>query len=154
MGRRVGITGHRDLGASAAWVAASLADLLDAEAAVEVLTSLAEGADQIAANLAVAKALGLSVILPSQGYEKTFRDGHSRRDYFRLLALAREVETLPFREPSEAAFFAAGKAVVERCDVLIAVWDGEPARGLGGTGDVVAYARAYGRRVVVIDPGG
>jgi len=64
------------------------------------------------------------------------------------------VDTLAFREPSEEAFFAAGKAVVDACDWLIAVWDGEPARGLGGSADVVAYARNQGRRVDVIWPEG
>lgn len=38
------------------------------------------------------------------------------------------------------AYFSAGKLVVDQCDVLIAVWDREPARGIGGTGDIVAYA--------------
>lgn len=151
-GRRVGITGHRDLGAAGAWVAASLFDLYMSESAVEVLTSLAEGADQIAANVAVARALGLYAIVPSEQYEKSFRDAFSRKDYFRLLALSRGVQTLPYAEPSEEAFFAAGRKVVEQCDVLFAVWDGLPAKGPGGTGDVVEYALAYRRRVVQLDP--
>jgi hypothetical protein len=37
-----------------------------------------------------------------------------------------------------------GKVVVDRAEVLIAVWDGLPARGLGGTADVVAYAGSAG----------
>ena len=151
-GRRVGITGHRDLGAAGAWVAASLFDLYMSESAVEVLTSLAEGADQIAANVAIARALGLYVVVPSEHYEKSFRDGFSRADYFRLLSLARGVQTLPYCEPSEEAFFAAGRKVAQQCDVLFAVWDGLPAKDPGGTGDVVEYARQYGRRTIVIDP--
>jgi len=151
-GRRVGITGHPDLGAAGAWVAASLFDLYRSESAVEVLTSLAEGADQIAANVAIARALGLYVLVPSENYEKSFRDGFARADYFRLLSLARGVQTLPYGEPSEEAFFAAGRKVVEQCDVLFAVWDGQPAKGPGGTGDVVEYALAYRRRIVQLDP--
>ena len=42
----------------------------------------------------------------------------------------------------EAAYAAAGLAVLDRCDLLIALWDGMPARGPGGTGDQVAEARA------------
>ena len=34
--------------------------------------------------------------------------------------------------------------MVEHADVLIAVWDGRPARGMGGTADAVAYARQRG----------
>ncbi len=61
---------------------------------------------------------------------------------------------LDFAEPSEAAFMAAGEAVVGRCQVVIAVWDGLPAAGLGGTADAVARARELGRRVIVIWPTG
>jgi hypothetical protein len=45
-------------------------------------------------------------------------------------------------------------AVVQRSDVLLAVWDGLPARWFGGTGDVVAYARERGVPVEVVWPRG
>ncbi|WP_041624991.1 hypothetical protein [Stackebrandtia nassauensis] len=41
-----------------------------------------------------------------------------------------------------------------RRDQLIAVWDGQPARGYGGTADVVDYARDHGIDVTVIWPEG
>jgi hypothetical protein len=44
----------------------------------------------------------------------------------------------------------ASAAAAARAEVLIAVWDGLPARGLGGTADVVAYAKQCGRPVEVI----
>ena len=47
-----------------------------------------------------------------------------------------------------------GRAVVDRSSVLVAVWDGQPSRGLGGTADVVAYARERGVPVEVIWPEG
>jgi hypothetical protein len=37
---------------------------------------------------------------------------------------------------------------VDHCDVLIALWDGEPSRGRGGTKDVIDYARAQQRPVI------
>jgi hypothetical protein len=43
---------------------------------------------------------------------------------------------------------------VDRSSVLVAVWDGQPARGLGGTADVVAYARQRGVPMEVIWPRG
>jgi hypothetical protein len=52
----------------------------------------------------------------------------------------------------QAAYMEAGLRTVDRSDVLIAVWDGKPVKGLGGTGDVVEYARAIGRPVVLVDP--
>ena len=36
--------------------------------------------------------------------------------------------TLDYPSPSEEAFFAAGKQIVEAADELIAIWDGEPAQ--------------------------
>lgn len=44
--------------------------------------------------------------------------------------------------------------LVGMADRLLAVWDGKPARGFGGTADVVAYARRVGVPVDVIWPEG
>lgn len=43
---------------------------------------------------------------------------------------------------------------LDLADALIAVWDGEPARGYGGTADVVDLARTRGLDVTVIWPDG
>jgi hypothetical protein len=40
-------------------------------------------------------------------------------------------EQLGFDRPSEQAFMAAGEAMVDNADLLLAVWDGAPAAGLG-----------------------
>ena len=42
--------------------------------------------------------------------------------------------------------------LVRRCDLLIAIWDGLPPRGRGGTADVITEARRSGVPVVWIDP--
>ncbi|MDP9110532.1 MAG: hypothetical protein M3M96_02725, partial [Candidatus Eremiobacteraeota bacterium] len=59
---------------------------------------------------------------------------------------------LPYDAPTGEAFLAAGKYLVENSDILFAVWDGEPSRGIGGTADVVSYARSAGRHIVRINP--
>jgi hypothetical protein len=61
---------------------------------------------------------------------------------------------LEHTESTEEAHMDAGKVVVDRSSVLLAVWDGQPSRGLGGTADVVAYARQRGVPVTVIWPEG
>ena len=48
----------------------------------------------------------------------------------------------------------AGRLMLDKADELYAVWGGKPARGYGGTGDVVAEARARGLPVRVISPQG
>jgi hypothetical protein len=40
--------------------------------------------------------------------------------------------------------------MLDRADVVLALWDGEDSRGRGGTAEIVQHARAQGRRVVVI----
>jgi len=55
--------------------------------------------------------------------------------------LADEILFVPKVSSREGAYQAAGERVVEMCDVLIALWDGQKGRGKGGTGEIVAYAR-------------
>ena len=92
-------------------------------------------------------------VIPCHGYERTFTS-EGQAGYEELFAAAEQSVVLDFAEPSEEAFMAAGAEVIDRSDLLIAVWDGQPTRGLGGTADAVAYARARGREVVVIWPDG
>ena len=49
-------------------------------------------------------------------------------------------------------FATIGQMLVRRCDLLIAIWDGLPPRGRGGTADVVTEARRSGVPVVWILP--
>jgi hypothetical protein len=49
---------------------------------------------------------------------------------------------------------AASELMINKSDVLYAVWDGNPARAYGGTADVVAYARDNDIPVQVIWPAG
>lgn len=121
---------------------------------LHVVCSLAAGADQLVAGQALELGGHLDVVVPSKGYERTFRTSDSRTTYETLLARASTRTTLPFPEPTEAAFWAAGQMVVQRSDRLLAIWDGKPARGLGGTADVVGYARARGVPIDIVWPRG
>jgi hypothetical protein len=114
------------------------------------VSSLAEGADQLFAEHVLAAGGVLEAILPCEGYASSMTAAAGRARFEDLRRAAETVITLPFSRPSEQAFLAAGQALVDRCDHLFAVWDGRPARGLGGTADVVAYARARGRPVTVL----
>ena len=153
---RIGVTGHQNIPAEAIeFISASVRDLVrKAPPPVVGLSSLAEGADQLFAD-AVTEAGGhLNVVVPSRDYERTFASKPARTTYRRLLALASEVHELEFAEPTEAAFLAAGVYIVDHCELLIAVWDGAVARGRGGTGDIVDYARQRQRQVEVVWPKG
>jgi hypothetical protein len=69
-----------------------------------------------------------------------------------LLARAETVSVVGTAGGRDEAYLDGGVEIVNRCDVLVALWDGQSARGRGGTAEVVAYARELGRPLVVIDP--
>jgi hypothetical protein len=152
----LGVTGHQTIPPSAREVLVSaIQDILrDADSPLQAFTSLAAGADQMVATELLRAGGRLHVIVPSRNYEQTFAAGEDLACFRSLLEAAHAVTRLDYAEPSEEAFLAAGKSVVDNCDVLLAVWDGKPARGLGGTADVVRYARDTGKAVSIVWPDG
>lgn len=154
---RVGCTGHQSLTpATRRAVAAAVSNLIadeDIDGLIG-LTSLAEGADQVFAFAVLAAGGQLQAVIPSQRYEHSFTSASARETYSALCALAGSVTILPFPAPDEDAYLAAGRAVADQCQILVAVWDGQEAAGKGGTGDVVTYARERGIDVRVVWPEG
>ncbi|MFF3326408.1 hypothetical protein [Streptomyces sp. NPDC002889] len=152
---RIGITGHQGLPAPAVVFATERIRELLASLPSPLIgyTSLAEGADQLFARELIDAGGRLHVVVPAHDYDGTFAAAH-KSIYFGLLHQAADITCLEYPTPGEEAYDAAGQWVAEQCEVLIAVWDGEPARGLGGTADAVAHARRLGRRVHVVWPPG
>lgn len=149
---RIGVTGHRSIPPEAyAHVRAGLRTALyETGDPLEALSSLAVGADQLFARLALARGARLTAVIPSDDYEECFDEEAELKDYLALKSLAGREVRLDFRHSTDEAYYAAGTWIADHCDRLVAVWDGLPARGLGGTGDIVTYARALGRPVTVI----
>ena len=116
------------------------------------MTSLAVGTDQLFADAILRQGGTFKAILPFHDYRLKFSEGRDRDEYNRLLSLATQVDVLKKPSSSREAYLQAGKQVVNMSEVLLAVWDGRPAAGLGGTGDIVEYARECGRPLVHIDP--
>lgn len=158
---RVGVTGHREL-ADPAQVAAAVDAVLDrlvggTDQTLVAVSSLAEGADRIVARRVLARPGGrLVALLPLDpvDYVADFADVASVQEFTELLGAADQTEVirgLPTDDWSrEAAYERAGRAVLDRCDVLLALWDGQPARGRGGTAELVADARIVDHPVEVV----
>ena len=154
---RIGVTGHRrlpDEGALAEQVRRALQrirELLPSSPYTPVLftviSPLAEGADRLVAR-EVLKSEGADLEaplpLPREEYLRDFQSDESKREFDDLLSRAREITELGPSESREKAYERVGHYVVDRCDVLIALWDGEPPRGQGGTAEIVEYARDQG----------
>lgn len=152
---RIGITGHQRLKypERCLWVSSEIDRILvRSPGPIVGLSSLAIGADQLFADLILRRGGTLQAVIPFSGYELKFPEGSGRQEYDRLLGLASKVEILPKMGSDEEAYFAAGKRLVDLSDLLLAVWDGRPAAGLGGTADVVRYALNEMKTVVHINP--
>ena len=128
-----------------------------------LVSPLAEGADQIAADAAL--ALGYKLHVPLPCLARKYTGGFQRPTrpvaedpvaaFNRLIRLAESVQVLDGSETAVldgAAYAAVGRAVLRHSDILIAVWEGADAAGAGGTGEVVAQARRWEVPTVVIDP--
>lgn len=151
----VAVTGHCRIGddATVSFVEQALTGLLEQlrreySGNIVALSGLAVGADTIFAETALTLGIPLEACLACDDIVENFASGPERERFFRLLARSRRVHRLPFAERSNTAYMALGCWLVESSDVVIAVWNGLPAAALGGTGDVVAYAVAYGRPVI------
>jgi hypothetical protein len=152
---RVAITGHRGLPAPTTDLVdkAIRAALAGHAPDVTGISCLADGADQIFARAVTDLGGTLDVIIPAAEYRAGLPE-ESHPEYDRLLARASAVRRLPFTESTSESHMAASKLMIDEADELYAVWDGQPARGYGGTADVVAYAREHGTPVRVLWPHG
>jgi hypothetical protein len=94
--------------------------------------------------------LGIHAVLPFADIERTFSPADV--EAYRELIGRATVEVLSTCGTDEDAYLAAGQRIVELSEILVAVWNGKPAKGKGGTADVVGYAIQRKRPVIQIDP--
>lgn len=147
----LGFTGHQSRpGLQWSWVRDQLVAVLQQlPGPCDAYSSLAVGADQLFAEEVLRAGHSLNAVIPYVTYEHTFEPQDIAR-YRSLLAKSKEVAlNLPFS--GEKAFYEAGKWIVDHSDLMIAVWDGKPSQGFGGTGDIVAYAIDAGAPIVHIN---
>lgn len=151
---KVGITGHQNLGSAEniTWLYNTLTSTIKQYRIDMGLTSLAIGADQLFAETLKAMHIRYIAIIPCDGYEQTFTTSSDLEKFNSLLQRAIEIVHLPFDKPSEEAFYEAGKHIVNSSDMVVAIWNGQPAKGLGGTGDIVKYAQSINRTILHINP--
>lgn len=117
---------------------------------LRVVSPIADGADSIVAEQAVDLGYQLHCPVPfaEEVYRQTIVEKQLGDDVLALHdRLWREAgprfELDGSRDEPELekdAYLAVGELVLRQCDVLIAIWDGAPADGRGGTGDIVAAA--------------
>lgn len=149
----IGITGHRTLGdVDAKRVMRTIENELDFLkehypcTPLILVSALAEGADRIAVEAAIQKGIPYCVVLPTSAdiYQKDFTTASSRSEFVAYLQQATVVINASQAHGGDPSlsirpdiYVHAGDEICKMCQVLIAVWDGLPAKGAGGTAWVV-----------------
>lgn len=169
----IGVTGHRDLRPGDVPALEEQVERIFKELAEEhrgvpqiLLSPLAEGADRLAARVALRCRAKLIVPLPlpRDEYRKDFEhqgdpalSRASQREFEELLKQAEFSFELPlvagntpqsiqsYGEPRNRQYAAVGVHVLQHSQVLIALWDGQPQpEKTGGTAQIVRYRQAGG----------
>ncbi len=121
-----------------------------------VLSPLAEGADRLIAKLAMQELqaeLQVPLPLPYELYANDFTSDDSILEFQQLIGEATAYFELPMRfgnlhalaktpetnELRNRQYALAGAYVAQRSDHLIAIYDGKPAAGTGGTGEILEW---------------
>jgi len=172
-----GVTGHRTLHDIPA-LSSSLRDFLntgylkaftpEAQQALTTATNtpitfstispLAEGADRLVADVVLKHGGILEALLPMpvDEYEKDFITPESKREFREFLAQSQRVTVtecgVALDDPNyrQKSYLRVGEETVARCDILIALWDGLPSRGMGGTADIVALALKLNKPAFIV----
>lgn len=162
----VGVTGHRDLiRDDVAGLTQEIFDTLDnvrhnfTHLPVRLVTGLAEGADTLAAEVALDMGLPVSVVLPMplNFYEQDFEGAALGR--FKELLEHEHVDCfeipLAERNAGKESLTAEDRVIQyemlmdflnRRSNILLALWDGKMLTDKGGTSDVIAtYLSGRGR---------
>lgn len=121
-------------------------------------SAIAEGADRYAADAALARGWRLVTPLPFsvERYEEDFPDRESKEHYQRLLWASRRILPVPNELVEKvggggaAPYAAVGRALIEKADLLLCVWNGLPPKGPGGTSEVAALMLEKGGLVLWI----
>jgi len=153
----IGVTGHSNISeSSVALVANEIREILKpyAESDLVGITCLARGADQIFAQAVLDLGGTIDVVIPAADYADRIPNPESRARFDRFMSQALAVHEMPFEKSGSEAYFAASKTLIQRSDIVMAVWDGTPPDGKGGTADAVQHAKDHNRDVIVIWPEG
>ncbi len=131
---------------------------------LRAVSPLAEGTDRIFAEVALDLGFELCCPMPfnQSEFEEDFKPGPAAEpqslDCFRhlLQRAAAESQLVRFeldglRSEAAEAYGAAGRIVMNQSDLLVVVWDGEPAAGAGGTVQTLQEALSYHIPVVWVD---
>jgi uncharacterized membrane protein (DUF485 family) len=151
----IGFTGHRHLPDETRSRAALRKILLEwidkVPGVVYGVTSAASGGDLLFAETCIELNLPIRIFLPVP--KEKFRDDFDDLSWARaegVFQKALSVEVTGAGEKMTERYYECGIETVQQSQLLIALWDGKPSHGMGGTADMVHFAREQGRPVIWI----
>jgi hypothetical protein len=151
----IGFTGHRKL-LDEDKCAATIRGVLDewrtkTSGVVYGVSSIAAGGDLLFAESCIALNLPIRIMLPSplETFREDFDDPTWQRAE-RVMAGALSVEVVGVSQDLTERYYECGVEMIRQSQLLIALWDGEESRGMGGTADMFNFAKEQGCPIVWI----
>ena len=115
------------------------------------VASAAAGADLLFAETCLELNLPIRIFLPVP--KEKFREDFDELSWERAESVfkkALSVEVTGAGEKLTERYYECGIETVQQSQLLLALWDGEPSQGLGGTADMVHFAKEQERPVIWI----
>jgi hypothetical protein len=152
----IGFSGHRNVSApqETAQGIATLLDSIESKyAPIAAMSSIARGSDLLFVQEVVKRKIPLLLVLPFpiSRFQQDFEPAEWN-SAVNFIASAVQVEIVNIFSSDEEAYMETGSRIADRADLMMTAWNGEPAKGLGGTGDVVGYARALRKPLAWFNP--
>jgi hypothetical protein len=115
------------------------------------VSSVAAGGDLLFTESCIELNLPVRVMLPSppEKFREDFDDSTWKRAE-RVMASALSVEVKGVSQDPTERYYECGIETIHQSQLLIALWDGEESRGMGGTADMFNFAKGQGRPIVWI----
>ena len=113
----------------------------------KIISGMALGVDQLAANLAQMNSIPWIAAVPFRGQELAWPK-QSQTLYHRLLETASEVVIVSEGDYSPQKMQVRNQWMVDHSNILLAVWD----KSAGGTANCIRYAEAQGKPIRFINP--
>lgn len=111
------------------------------------ITGGALGVDTDAALMANTLGIPFSVYKPFEGQESKW-PAESQERYRKMCGVASELKVVSEGGYSTSKMQVRNQAMVDNCDVLVAIWDGNPS----GTANCVNYAKSVGKFIIQQSP--
>jgi hypothetical protein len=151
----IGFTGHRSLPDEATSRAAIRGFLREQQAKTSAIvygvSSAAAGGDLLFAESCLELEIPLRILLPLPKEE--FRKDFDAAVWLRaeeVMSKAVSVEITGDSETRNEAYYECGVETVQQSQLMIALWDGESSRGMGGTQEIKDFAQEMGKPVIWI----